>query len=109
MCGEHEHDLSVKRVNEGSSPRVRGTPAVARRARSGTGIIPACAGNTTLDGFWAGLDGDHPRVCGEHSRPTAFPGLVPGSSPRVRGTPFPWFTLRACVGIIPACAGNTVR
>ena len=51
---------------------------------------------------------DHPRVCGEHSRLDAFGTLKAGSSPRVRGTlkrhPVEFQEL----GIIPACAGNTL-
>ena len=48
VCGEHRFVRPSVVSGSGSSPRVRGTPAVARRARSGTGIIPACAGNTGL-------------------------------------------------------------
>ncbi len=73
------------------------------------GIIPACAGNTMSVCAANIRTGDHPRVCGEH-----VSGLVPfedhaGSSPRVRGTPGRRVCAQAMRGIIPACAGNTLR
>ena len=52
---------------------------------------------------------DHPRVSGEHPRVFSVPVNAAGSSPRVRGTPFGSNGLSIDRGIIPACAGNTVR
>ena len=88
---------------------MRGTPACSPRTRSRTGIIPACAGNTPRrHGRWR-RDRDHPRVCGEHDEASAKTLLKSGSSPRVRGTLFQPTSGRPDPGIIPACAGNTVR
>ncbi len=66
VCGEHTEDLHERHISEGSSPRVRGTHQVHGRRRNLTGIIPACAGNTS--DFTCGVSNlrDHPRVCGEH-------------------------------------------
>ena len=50
---------------------------------------------------------DHPRACGEHSITFDSRQLAPGSSPRLRGTPFTAAAPRPAVGIIPALAGNT--
>ena len=97
----------VLKVAQGSSPRVRGTPARYRRRSSRPGIIPACAGNTS-PGVGSPLhDRDHPRVCGEHRGQHGLQPVRPGSSPRVRGTPMTWAQIDDVAGIIPACAGNT--
>ena len=87
MCGEHKISNSLINNSQGSSPRVRGT----HNNRSGTpdreGIIPACAGNTSL--------------C------RASIHFTSGSSPRVRGTLQIKQRYSVLRGIIPACAGNT--
>ena len=107
VCGEHD-TRGIRRLhNSGSSPRVRGTRCAPSKPVHLTGIIPACAGNTgsaILNGL---LNGDHPRVCGEHG-PHDLPGAPhQGSSPRVRGTLFSVWNSLPRLGIIPACAGNT--
>ena len=87
-------------------PRVRGTRACRGESLDGDRFIPACAGNTqksdqtnrrppvhprvcgehvgALSGIALGTV--HPRVCGEHVYTDAERELMPGSSPRVRGT-----------------------
>ena len=86
---------------------MRGTPDQACRSTVSEGIIPAYAGNTACIRAYCEMNGDHPRVCGEHSDTTADNSSMTGSSPRMRGTrggaPLPpWLQ-----GIIPAYAGNT--
>ena len=115
VCGEHRRLAAARRSTRGSSPRVRGTPALIVLDYATGGIIPACAGNTHGHDVRGGLRGiipacagnttgsfppawcrwDHPRVCGEHV--FTIPGHIPawGSSPRVRGT------LPTHVGMIP--------
>ena len=87
VCGEHALAVGVACVDQGSSPRVRGTRHVLAVVGRVAGIIPACAGNTSP--FWphGSRLGDHPRVCGEHSVELLFALQRGGSSPRVRGTP----------------------
>ena len=109
VCGEHQALLTYSLTRAGSSPRVRGTRRAHRGARSRIGIIPACAGNTCTRMTATPPAGDHPRVCGEHSRSSKNPPMPQGSSPRVRGTPPQVGNLRNVQGIIPACAGNTMR
>ena len=89
VCGEHSVSATYWWVSPGSSPRVRGTHHTTNFRCTTQGIIPACAGNTTIQ-----------QTSAVRHR---------GSSPRVRGTR--GFVLRdACrVGIIPACAGNTAE
>ena len=109
MRGEHGVKVTVDEGVEGSSPHARGAPLGAEDARLLGGIIPACAGSTR---HLRRLDlacEDHPRMRGEHGSCLREAPRSPGSSPHARGAP------RACrhtacqAGIIPACAGSTVR
>ena len=86
VCGEHETmDWSVVK-RTGSSPRVRGTRTANTGKHRFIGIIPACAGNTLQQRSYQAQDGDHPRVCGEHTVTPSGIDTDKGSSPRVRGT-----------------------
>ena len=107
VCGEHQPRVRPTNYGRGSSPRVRGTQTVTCPCSGVSGIIPACAGNTTLCWFVLGLMRDHPRVCGEHLTTPRQCGKSTGSSPRVRGTHGRGRDLHRRPGIIPACAGNT--
>ena len=108
VCGEHFKHYGVPLEPEGSSPRVRGTHYVFSDIGGKVGIIPACAGNTDYIVYIQAVDGDHPRVCGEHSLPPGDSPKTMGSSPRVRGTPLVMANQGKHDGIIPACAGNTL-
>ena len=92
VCGEHISTRFFRTLQSGSSPRVRGTPFMRFCAVNLDGIIPACAGNTTLGFERADHNGDHPRVCGEHCAITLLIASISGSSPRVRGT-----RIRLCI------------
>ena len=109
MCGEHFRIPSFSPAPAGSSPHVRGT----RRQGSGRdrthGIIPACAGNTPVGWHHGWHAWDHPRMCGEHRHAGVGSMGSVGSSPHVRGTLDHCKSLLLVVGIIPACAGNTLR
>ena len=72
--------------NEGSSPRLRGTPPRVRQDRDTVGIIPALAGNTGTGAPAHWTPRDHPRACGEHVAQRADAVTKMGSSPRLRGT-----------------------
>ena len=109
MCGEHALGNPNAKTFEGSSPHVRGTPAISRVNGSGRGIIPACAGNTRLYATTFISTRDHPRMCGEHSVLGGGVLAPVGSSPHVRGTLIMITPLKGRLGIIPACAGNTAR
>ena len=86
---------------------MRGTPDGRVIRRGARGIIPACAGNTSLAVATTATRGDHPRVCGEHVDFLSARAHLRGSSPRVRGTRSYQLRRRFEEGIIPACAGNT--
>ena len=109
VCGEHRNTVERLNGSQGSSPRVRGTRFPVSLMLSWVGIIPACAGNTRTRPGWRRQAGDHPRVCGEHAKLPASMLALPGSSPRVRGTLALGAGEKHDGGIIPACAGNTIR
>ena len=71
------------------------------------GIIPALAGNTYVRCFPYRGGWDHPRACGEHCHRPDTLGMLPGSSPRLRGTPITTTISTHLNRIIPALAGNT--
>ena len=86
---------------------MRGTLLADSDEKAVEGIIPAYAGNT-FPGRWSGhVEGDHPRVCGEHRKTQDRSSAFRGSSPRMRGTPTGTPRVRHRLGIIPAYAGNT--
>ena len=85
-CGEHEVRLGSTGSVDGSSPPVRGTPAIGAPAVNSTRFIPARAGNTASQSSTASHPPVHPRPCGEHSQLPLFVLRYYGSSPPVRGT-----------------------
>ena len=107
MCGEHNRGSSFGQSHKGSSPHVRGARQACDDALQESGIIPACAGSTPMSPTGRGAMWDHPRMCGEHSRPMKSRSNCGGSSPHVRGALWPRVSGRASIGIIPACAGST--
>ena len=73
-------------AKSGSSPRVRGTPRLGRRALRRGRFIPACAGNSSACRAATPSGTVHPRVCGELLGTSPNGAQIAGSSPRVRGT-----------------------
>ena len=87
VCGGNFIFCTVRVIQNGTSPRVRGKlwthlPTVGRER-----YIPACAGETWLRPTSPRQAGVHPRVCGGNTRPR----------PSTKGG----------TGYIPACAGET--
>ena len=107
MCGEHIAPTSISTQQKGSSPHVRGAPAAVRGIGAPTGIIPACAGSTTVFKNGTHRRRDHPRMCGEHKMTILQHEIAGGSSPHVRGAHPTRARRRLRRGIIPACAGST--
>ena len=107
VCGEQPIRKNLPNSRIGSPPRVRGTVLKDSIKRSAQGITPACAGNRALQAHLGGVEGDHPRVCGEQPSHTAYLHHFVGSPPRVRGTVGPDRIAVHNVRITPACAGNS--
>ena len=106
VCGEQETLPFLVATMRGSSPRVRGTADTSGNVQVAVGIIPACAGNSSLSRSRLASSRDHPRVCGEQTFLIDFLRYITGSSPRVRGTDTRCASYYNALGIIPACAGN---
>ena len=109
MRGEHRGWKFRRSKGLGSSPHARGTRVGSQCGEDLSGIIPAHAGNTTRATPTERDIGDHPRMRGEHIPPSLKSWMTLGSSPHARGTHHGRRRIGAHAGIIPACAGNTVR
>ena len=107
MCGEHNRGSSFGQSHKGSSPHVRGARQACDDALQESGIIPACAGSTTVGKTKLLFIWDHPRMCGEHELGDFAAFLDQGSSPHVRGARSGGSSVSLLMGIIPACAGST--
>ena len=76
---------------------------------SGLGLIPACAGKTQTVARRGRNDGAHPRMRGENIATLPLPAPLLGSSPHARGKRCRTPGLQVPTGLIPACAGKTLR
>ena len=106
VCGERAEGQVGALVEDGSSPRVRGTVLVTTRWHEDDRFIPACAGNGCPGSGGSSAEPVHPRVCGERRAGPAGLEFVDGSSPRVRGTAADRTGHARPRRFIPACAGN---
>ena len=109
MCGEHDAGIVAADFSRGSSPHVRGARRRRPRPCAQRGIIPACAGSTLNESAMTSVLWDHPRMCGEHVSVSTLESYCVGSSPHVRGARNPLLPRQLLLGIIPACAGSTMR
>ena len=108
-CGELDQDSDFRRAQDGSSPRVRGTPTDGLDELADARFIPARAGNSNGAVTRSQARAVHPRACGELGRVCGSPRNEDGSSPRVRGTQAFGVTSDGGLRFIPARAGNSRR
>ena len=107
ICGEHRSRARSASARAGSSPHMRGAPALTSLGADTHGIIPAYAGSTSSRRRCRRASRDHPRICGEHAlRPRSVQAPL-GSSPHMRGAPVAGHRGPRPQGIIPAYAGST--
>ena len=106
--GEYDDEAGDYIPHDGSSPLSRGIRPAPGRSRSGTGIIPALAGNTRRRAGRRSREPDHPRSRGEYRSVLSARHCDHGSSPLSRGILVLRVQGGAVPGIIPALAGNTV-
>ena len=109
VCGENSIDGVSGVAAAGSSARVRGKHRSGHQRHLGGGLIPACAGKTASHRASPGRRPAHPRVCGENESIGKLLFQGDGSSPRVRGKRDHGLLRRGPPGLIPACAGKTLR
>ena len=107
VCGENVKLPASKSLISGSSPRVRGKRRFIFRYYEERGLIPACAGKTSLPQCSEPQRRAHPRVCGENPTRSRRIAFRCGSSPRVRGKLMARGRHKHPEGLIPACAGKT--
>ncbi len=105
-CGEHNWTCMRSNSSVGSSPRLRGTSALASPSAWRCRFIPAPAGNIADRASPLGSATVHPRACGEHNVNGLPTPLVGGSSPRLRGTFVVAIGQPEVIRFIPAPAGN---
>ncbi len=106
-CGEHVIAPTLLEDIRGSSPRMRGAPALAVNGVHFVGLIPAHAGSTAFPDFADSFFWAHPRACGEHSAKWANGNGNWGSSPRMRGARQRSWRRHGARRLIPAHAGST--
>ena len=106
-CGENRHFRADARGSPGSSPRMRGKPALFLRIRPRDRLIPAHAGKTQHASQCQAPTRAHPRACGENGIAWIRPLISAGSSPRMRGKLVWCCGEVGAVGLIPAHAGKT--
>ena len=85
VCGENLTRNAERSRLSGSSPRLRGKRLGRCRHGCGRGLIPACAGKTSVSSRVSLSSRAHPRVCGENTSRRHGRPHDEGSSPRVRG------------------------
>ena len=100
------HRACASWSGSGLSPRVRGSPGGVGVGGGGPRSIPACAGEPVAIGGRPAPLWVYPRVCGgAHGSPFGLT-VMPGLSPRVRGSPRGRSRHCAPTRSIPACAGE---
>ena len=106
VCGGTGEDVGHVRAHVGLSPRVRGNLGCSNPSASGTGSIPACAGEPPKATFGHGIHRVYPRVCGGTALSGNLISIHDGLSPRVRGNPAAATRPANPRRSIPACAGE---
>ena len=91
----------------GSPPLARGTGEPRRTYCRGSGITPACAGNSCIISVSATAARDHPRLRGEQKSSATKSSGSAGSPPLARGTGIISSFSFSFARITPACAGNS--
>ena len=109
VCGEKAILYTREAALTGSPPRMRGKAFHRFWHHRGQGITPAYAGKSPVRSGCPHPRRDHPRVCGEKSRPLSRWVYALGLPPRMRGKVFVIFPVQTGKGIIPAYAGKSAR
>ena len=105
--GEHEHHVSFRCGDWGSSPHTRGARLEVWSIIHLSLIIPAYAGSTGTETMMWPASTDHPRIRGEHPDGRQATRHQRGSSPHTRGARTFNRQEAERYRIIPAYAGST--
>ena len=109
VCGEKPHLTPAIDRSKGSPPRMRGKAVPAALPDVTHGITPAYAGKSQSYRQPCSAMWDHPRVCGEKSKPKPGKDRRMESPPRVRGKGVRLPPLHVPAGITPAYAGKRLQ
>ena len=105
-CGERGYVIEDLRKTSGSSPRLWGTPSRFHPGIAPGRFIPTAVGNAIFGGSPNTRPTVHPHGCGERSMIEIISTNIPGSSPRLWGTPLA-LRLGPCpIRFIPTAVGN---
>ena len=106
-CGENGGGARGERVYRGSPPRMRGKLSAVFKCYSRNRITPADAGKTRQPQVPKSGGWDHPRGCGENTKPGGADIAYIGSPPRMRGKLIQAIVDALPQRITPADAGKT--
>ena len=109
VCGEKPHLTPAIDRSKGSPSRMRGKAVPAALPDVTHGITPAYAGKSQSYRQPCSAMWDHPRVCGEKSKPKPGKDRRMESPPRVRGKGVRLPPLHVPAGITPAYAGKRLQ
>ena len=84
--GEAAQAIEARQMKVGLSPRLRGSPYIVELALDRIGSIPAPTGKPPVPRGASFLDRVYPRAYGEASAIKSCSGMIPGLSPRLRGS-----------------------
>ena len=107
LCGEKTIDREISSLTRGSPPRMRGKTLELFGGAVVDGITPAYARKSICLALPITAPMDHPRVCGEKTKPVPAGGILMGSPPRMRGKVDALSDIIQDYGITPACAGKS--
>ena len=106
VCGGTDAEGRELVDTRGLSPRVRGNRGRGGPCLPRSGSIPACAGEPRSRSTSRTSRRVYPRVCGGTASSMSPNRSSWGLSPRVRGNRVRGYRAGACIGSIPACAGE---
>mgnify|MGYP001230963690 CR=1 FL=1 len=106
-CGEHKMANHDGALNNGSSPRMWGTPQCHPQRIIRARFIPTHVGNTKFRCPYSQSVTVHPHACGEHWFPLWITDDASGSSPRMWGTHLGRHLVLYIFRFIPTHVGNT--
>ncbi len=107
VCGENTSSASRSILRHDTTPRVRGKQCVLHHETCVARYNPACAGKTARRCITASIRTIQPRVCGENRIQRMPSGILPDTTPRVRGKQQNEQEQFVPARYNPACAGKT--
>ncbi len=86
VCGDNSHLLANVLNGPGTPPRVWGQRGRSQCRTPGQRNTPTCVGTTSRSGRRAGIETEHPHVCGDNVRGTTKSNSMARNTPTCVGT-----------------------